>query len=150
VRIVFLGRQSMVAFVLIAVVALAALALWWRQDGMRRVSNAAGVRVRDRKHPTNSYHCVELRFPRDGCDAVKRVGTKRFLSAEAPGFPVPGCNAARCSCHYVHHDDRRQSDRRNPYAQQTRQPLTTTGEDRRITPDRRKPPKTQSRPSVER
>ncbi len=42
-----------------------------------------------------------------GCAAIKSLQGKRFLEREAPGLPVPGCVASRCSCIYAHHDDRR-------------------------------------------
>jgi hypothetical protein len=136
------------AFALIAVVALIALAWWWRHEGTRQGSSAARVRALTR--PSGNYHCVELRFSPDACDAVKRIGTKRFLPDEAPGIPVPGCDAAKCSCRYVHHDDRRHRDRRSEFAQQASQTRTSTGEDRRTMGDRRNPPKTPFRPRMAR
>ena len=41
------------------------------------------------------------------CPSIKNLDGKRFLERDAPTLPVPGCNASRCDCVYVHHDDRR-------------------------------------------
>ena len=133
----------MIALVLIAVAILIALALWWRPGGKPQHPPAA--RVRDLKRPLDNYHCVELRHRSDACDVVKRIGAKRFLPGEAPEIPLPGCDAAKCSCRYVHHADRRHADRRNPVAYH---PPASAGGDRRTKRDRRKPAKTPFRPKI--
>jgi hypothetical protein len=133
-----------VALVLIAVALLIALALWWRHVGQRQHSHAA--RMPNLKQPSDNYHCVELRFRPNACDAVKLIGTTRFLPGEAPAIPVPGCDAAKCSCRYVHHDDRRSADRRSP-SQYVHQ-LPEAGKDRRTKRDRRRPAKTPFRPKI--
>jgi hypothetical protein len=130
----------MIALTLITVALLTALALWWRHGGERQYSSAAGVR--NLKYPDGNFHCVELRFRPDACDAVKVIGTKRFLPGEAPAVPLPGCDAAKCTCRYVHHDDRRHSDRRS-----TSQYIPA-GSDRRLKRDRRRPSKTPFRPKL--
>ena len=89
-------------------------------------------------------------FSRDACDAVKRISAKRFLPAEAPGIPMPRCDAARCTCRYAHHPDRRQDDRRHPFAQQASQPPPTVRGERRKNRNRRKSAKTAFRPKVAR
>jgi hypothetical protein len=134
----------LIALVL-AVALLIALALWWRHVGKRLHSGAA--RVRDPKGRPDNYHCVELHFRRDACDAAKRVGTKRFLPGEAPAIPMPGCDATRCTCRYVHHEDRRHSDRRNPF-QYASLPPASEGGDRRTKRDRRRPAKTPFSPKI--
>lgn len=136
----------MITQVLIVVAALIALALWWYQGKKQQHSRA--VRVRDPKRSSDNYHCVEVRYRRDACDAVKRIGAKRFLPGEAPGIPMPGCDAGRCTCRYVHHEDRRHSDRRNPVAQWANQPPASARGERRSKRDRRKLAKTPSRPKI--
>jgi hypothetical protein len=133
----------LIALLLFAVAALIALALWWRYGGRRQHSRAA--RVPDPKRPSDNYHCVELRYRSDACDAVKRIGAKRFLPGEAPEIPVAGCDAAKCACRYVHHEDRRHTDRRSPIAYE---PPASAGGERRTKRDRRKPPKTPFRPKT--
>ena len=134
----------MIASVLIAVAALIALAFWWRQRGKRQHAHAS--RAKGLAGHTDDYRCVELRFPGDACDAVKRIGAKRFLPGEAPAIPVPGCDVAQCACRYVHHDDRRDEDRRHPFAQQASQPPLSAGGERRTKKDRRRSSKPAYRP----
>ena len=61
---------------------------------------------------TNKYHCVSIKTRRGACKAVLELEGKRFLSDEAPMFPLEKCDASRCKCRYVHYDDRRQENRR--------------------------------------
>jgi len=133
----------MTTLILFVVAALIALAWWWRYAGNRQHSRAD--RGRDRRPHPDDFHCVEVRYRSDACDAVKRLGAKRFLPGEAPEIPVPGCDAAKCSCRYVHHDDRRHGDRRGAIAYQA---PASAGGDRRTKRDRRKPAKTPFRPKI--
>lgn len=133
----------MIALGLTAVAGFIALALLWRHAGKRQHLRAA--RVRDPKRPSDSYQCVEVRCGTDACDAVKKFEARRLLSGEAPEIPVPGCDAAECSCRYVHHKDRRHSERRNHAAYH---PPTAAGGDRRTKRDRRRPAKTASGPKA--
>ena len=133
----------MIPLILTVVATLVAFAFWWRYLGKRKPSRASPVRVV--KRVPGNFHCVELRYPSDACDAVKRIGEMRFLSGTAPEIPVPGCVAAKCSCRYVHHDDRRYRDRRNPVAYQP--PASAAGQ-RRTKRDRRKPAKAPFRPKT--
>lgn len=131
------------ALTLITVALLSALALWWRHGGERQHSRAG--RVPNLKYPHDNFHCVELRFRPNACEAVKLIGAKRFLPGEAPTIPLPGCDAAKCSCRYVHHDDRRHEDRRSPSQYMSQLPA---GKDRRMKRDRRRPAKTPIRPKI--
>lgn len=50
------------------------------------------------------------------CVAVTRLGNVRYLNKEAPLLPLRNCSQKdRCSCRYVHHNDRRASQRRNTF-----------------------------------
>ncbi len=64
-----------------------------------------------------SFHAVEIRTPDGGCDTVRSLRGRRFLSAEAPPIPLPSCRRDTCACYYVHHEDRRSTQRRNLQAQ---------------------------------
>jgi hypothetical protein len=57
---------------------------------------------------------VDLTGP-GACDAVKAIGDRRFLVADAPELPLPECNC-RCACKFAHFRDRRDTreDRRRP------------------------------------
>jgi hypothetical protein len=129
--------KALITLLLVAAAALIALALHWSRAEKRPPPRAA--RERNPKYPPDDYHCVELRHRRDACDAVKRIGGMRFLAGEAPEIPLPGCDTAKCFCRYVHHADRRNSDRRNPYPLQASAPPASG--DRRTKRDRRRPAK---------
>jgi hypothetical protein len=43
---------------------------------------------------------------------VQGLTEARWLYAQAPRVPVPGCDAPRCDCRYKHFPDRRMVDRR--------------------------------------
>ena len=62
----------------------------------------------------NPFHAVSIAAGNDCCEAAEQMVGLRFLSAEAPQLPLPGCSAESCTCRYVHHEDRRStSTRRN-------------------------------------
>ncbi len=67
------------------------------------------------KNTISPYHCVEVRMPYDACEKVLELHGKRFLSAEAPLLPLPGCDQY-CKCTFKHHNDRRQDDRRDSFS----------------------------------
>jgi len=64
----------------------------------------------------SAFHAVSLKYSSSACDAAKAMTGRRFLSTEAPKLPLPGCDAAQCSCGFAHHADRRSgTDRRSPF-----------------------------------
>jgi hypothetical protein len=74
------------------------------------------------------------------CAAVKAAARKRWLSAIAPRFPLPGCDLKTCECRYHHHSDRRAGPRRR--ADRDALPRQYEGKERRATRrDRRRPQK---------
>lgn len=91
---------------------LAAVAcFWWA----RRRSSAAAVESSSARtlHP---YRCVAIARAAKSCTAASDLEGRRFLPAEAPLLPLPGCDAAACQCRYARFDDRRDDDRRRPHA----------------------------------
>lgn len=66
-----------------------------------------------------SYRCVgiEASDPVMACSAVTALAGHRFLSGQSPPLPVPGCTARRCSCRFVHFEDRRSGSRRKDRGQ---------------------------------
>lgn len=59
------------------------------------------------------YHAVKIQYAEDACDSIKALSGKIYLSAEAPPLPLTVCEAPdRCSCTYLHFEDRRQGNRR--------------------------------------
>lgn len=55
----------------------------------------------------NTHHAVSIAPGNGCCQAAHQMTGRRFLSAEAPQVPLPGCSAKSCTCRYVHHEDRR-------------------------------------------
>ena len=88
--------------------------------------------------PTHPYHCVAVEARGGGCEAVRRMAGQRFLAAHAPALPLSGCNQSRCECIYLHYEDRRHHNRRDPYIHARRAPITELAQDRRVTSGRRK------------
>jgi len=64
----------------------------------------------------NRWHAVTVLPGADACEAAQSCRGKRFLSHEAPRFPLPDCKAAHCRCRYRHHADRRGATRRREAA----------------------------------
>ncbi len=89
--------------ILLSVVSLIGpLWLWKHQTGKSGDTSEA-----------SKYHCVSIKHRRGACKAIMALEGKRFLPDEAPTFPLPDCDAKRCKCRYVHHDDRRHDSRRS-------------------------------------
>ncbi len=107
---------------LLAVLAVGAWLLWPRRRTLPAAPRPQMVR------PTKTYHCVAIKYRDGACESAKKPEGKRFLSKEAPQFPLSDCGARPCRCSYVHFDDRRASERRTlnhsamlaPYVQQDR------------------------------
>lgn len=53
------------------------------------------------------YHAVSIKPGLKCCEAARQFGQHRFLSKKAPRLPLPGCEAAECTCRYTHFADRR-------------------------------------------
>jgi hypothetical protein len=52
----------------------------------------------------------------NACRAAQGLDGRRFLPQDAPALPLSACTEKRCACRYVHHADRRDDDRRDPYS----------------------------------
>jgi hypothetical protein len=115
---------------LLAMVLACAVAFWLRQY---HVKTEQASHVAD----SNKYHCVAITNTKNPCKAVKRLEGKRFLSTKAPIFPLTGCAADDCQCHYIHYDDRRDEERRYLYGRYGSTPPATIDHDRRNIPGRR-------------
>jgi hypothetical protein len=70
----------------------------------------------------NPFHAVSIEPGQRACLEARRLEGQRFLSTSAPMLPLKACGSSSCQCRYVHHNDRRNSqrDRRvnfaNPHA----------------------------------
>jgi hypothetical protein len=130
--------------VLALVLFVVAVSIWWRYATRQKKYQAAPSVKRD---APSQYHCVEVRLGVPACEPVKRLGRARFLSGEAPRLPVSGCSEQRCACSYIHHDDRRDDERRNPYGQWANLPPGLVHE-RRARTERRRSQGNAFRPSI--
>ena len=88
------------------------------------------------KPKVSAYHCVELVIPSDGCEAAMKLHGKRFLSAEAPTLPLPGCTQ-QCNCRFKHYNDRRHEERRDPFSTSALHTIYVENKNRRLGGDRR-------------
>lgn len=61
------------------------------------------------------YHCVSVCFDQTACSAIREYKGQRILSSEAPVLPLANCDTSDCNCHFQHHEERRQEDRRGVY-----------------------------------
>jgi hypothetical protein len=104
--------------VLTSVLLLSRIAAAWAQDQPRRHHRRSKHTGRvSHAHQHNPWESVSCQ---GSCDAMRKLQGRRFLSREAPTFPVPGCNSNKCRCRYVHHRDRRSGgDRRGMHGLRT-------------------------------
>lgn len=123
---------------------VAAVVLWLRHAARQKACLSAPAARRD---APSRYHCVEVCTGVHACKAAQQLGHVRYLSGEAPGLPVSGCTEQQCACSYIHYDDRREDDRRNPYGQWANLPTAMVGE-RRSRTDRRTSQAGAFRPSI--
>jgi hypothetical protein len=84
---------------------------WWPLSGLlftsfKKKRKASGASV------VTPFHAVSV-IPGEGaCEAAYRFAGQRFLSKHPPPLPLPACDAARCTCRFKHHKDRRAGPRR--------------------------------------
>jgi hypothetical protein len=69
--------------------------------------------VSARPSQRTAWFAVSVTIGPGACEGARAFGTTRWLSADAPRFPLPGCNALNCDCRYKHHSDRRAGDQRS-------------------------------------
>ena len=92
----------------------------WISSKSKRKSNRETARAKARVSKSelsekeriaqrNPYRAISIDFDESCCDAMKAIGKKKFLVAQdkTPLLPLSGCDAAKCSCRYVHLTDRR-------------------------------------------
>jgi len=69
--------------------------------GKRPEANSAPLPKR------SSWYAVSVVVDSEACDAVRALGKTRWLAADAPRFPILGCDVPYCGCRYKHYNDRR-------------------------------------------
>ena len=100
---------------LLLVVGLLIAWLFYRQ-GLDKPEERKDRRLSPAQKDRARYHAVSIKPGAYACSAANDIAGQRFLATEAPNLPLPGCDAAKCECHFTHHDDRRTGkDRRSPF-----------------------------------
>ncbi len=89
-------------FVLLAALIGGYLLIRWN-SGAGKPEDAAAAGESDAE--SNEFHAVTVLLDANPCAAAKRVASQRYLSNEAPGFPLPECDRPACNCRYEHHAD---------------------------------------------
>jgi hypothetical protein len=93
------------------------LLLAWLMLRRRNSSKKVDPRESAPQPQHTAYHAVSIKFGEQACGAARAMAGRRFLSNAAPRLPLADCDAAQCSCRFVHHEDRRSGkDRRSPFA----------------------------------
>ncbi len=82
------------------------------RTGGRATNPAARARGDSSAASASDLHAVSIKMGPFPCEAVRGLREQRFLSAEAPPLPRPGCDKSRCDCRYRHHSDRRTHEER--------------------------------------
>jgi hypothetical protein len=75
------------------------------------------------------WYAVSVVIDSEACSAVRALRGTRWLSSEAPRFPVPECDAFSCGCRYKHYNDRRGKAQR--YRDREGRPSAYAGPERR-------------------
>jgi hypothetical protein len=70
--------------------------------------------VAERGVNARPWRAVSISGGTCACQASREVTHARYLGRDAPALPLAGCDGRACSCHYKHHDDRRDCNRRTP------------------------------------
>lgn len=83
-----------------------------RQPARRGTGAAVNSAADCNASPGSDMHAVSIQMGPFPCDAVRGLREQRFLSADAPPLPRPGCDKSRCDCRYRHHGDRRTHEER--------------------------------------
>jgi hypothetical protein len=78
-------------------------------SGWSKSSNTSGSSLGSLR---TAWYAVSIVPGRRHCKAVEFFVGQRWLSAQAPRFPVAGCGSRNCDCRYRHHEDRRANPRR--------------------------------------
>lgn len=101
---------------LVIIVCLGLLMAPTLSSGGRKNRKAAAARGEAARIRRNPYQSVSVIPGQSACEEVRKLADRRFLSNEAPLIPLAECGGEKCSCKYVHHEDRRDrlSERRLP------------------------------------
>jgi hypothetical protein len=77
--------------------------------GEKKYKNTGPVEI-SRNDPVeheHHYYGASVQICSNPCDAARDIADKRFLSEDAPHFPLPDCDRDECRCIMRPQDDRR-------------------------------------------
>ena len=74
-----------------------------------KYKNTGPVKVTRNEPVKHAHHFygAAVQIDSNPCDAVRAIADQRFLSEDAPHFPLPGCDRDECRCMMRPQDDRR-------------------------------------------
>jgi len=88
-------------------------------------------------HRSTAWHAVSIVATTRSCRAAHKLRAARFLSADAPRLPLPGCTVGdSCPCAYKHYADRRGQPRRKEEITGLKR-SSQAAQERRVTRSRR-------------
>jgi hypothetical protein len=103
--------------VIIALISLLG-AVWLGLHLQSKLKSKTSIKPNFKDKPTkpkSAFHGITIQPGSRACQNVAALAKKRFLASEVSCLPTHGCTNPECSCHYVHHPDRRSGeDRRYP------------------------------------
>jgi hypothetical protein len=105
-----------IVYVIIGILSALAVFLVFRQNLQKpNKDTIAGVeRLHSAPKPISSpkipYRAISIVCGQNSCTAVKAIGGKRFLveDNDVPLLPLTKCEAEKCACKYIHHEDQRE------------------------------------------
>ncbi len=101
-----------VAFSIIAIIILVVSILLFRRTRATTKKRPPCPDQLGKVQPYGRFHAVSLENLSGACAAAYAIEGERFLAGATPRIPLPECDAPVCSCHFVHHNDRRLSGNR--------------------------------------
>ncbi len=123
--------------VVLLIASVAAFIFWQRK-------NTPAKKTHSTKHLTTAakvhgkYHCVTVHGDAHVCEGIKQLQGKSLLPHEAPSLPLAACPMQPCKCHYIHHEDRRLRNRREPFGELNSTSIASNDRPLRARVDRRK------------
>ena len=101
--------MELAALIVLIAALITAFVMFWSSPqarvSRRRVKAKKTRTTVSRQH--SLYESVSVVCAPNACEAAQALAEKRFLSSEAPIFPLSNCSSSTCSCKYAHYDDRR-------------------------------------------
>ncbi|MFW5431642.1 MAG: hypothetical protein ACKE5M_00170 [Methylophilaceae bacterium] len=104
--------------ILIALIIFSAIAYFWYINKQKDLLEKSGIKKANAKERAaqsekSAFRCVTIKPGRTACKTAQILKNKPILMSEAISLPLSACDAAKCDCQFLRHDDRRMEERRN-------------------------------------